>query len=228
MGRRHIYIPAASGFTPPTANLTGHWDASVSSSVHATATRVSQWDDQSGNGNNLLQAVAANQPVYSGTGTSSIITFSNSIGYFMKATFTFNQPETVYLVAKQVTWVGNTYMMDGSSTDKMDIFFRTSSPNFALYAGSFIANNADLTVGSLKVIAAVFNGASSSSSVNDGTKATGNCGANNAGGLTLGSNGNGSGAFGDVAVSEVYAYSAAHDNATQTSMVSYLRTKWGI
>jgi hypothetical protein len=32
----------------------------------------------------------------------------------------------------------------------------------------------------------------------------------------------------NIAVKEILLYNVSHSNATQTSIVSYLRTKWGI
>src|SRR3990167_2139815 len=62
---------------------------------------ASQWADQSGNGNDLLQATGTNQPAYDG---SAILTF-DGIDNFMKCVaFTLNQPEQVSMLFSQVSW----------------------------------------------------------------------------------------------------------------------------
>lgn len=223
----YVGTGAAALPPPPTANLVAHYDASDASSITIT-TGVSKWNDLSGNGNNLLQNVGSKQPTYTGTGTSSIVNFDGSNDDLKTANFTLNQPETIYVVVKQVTWTINRYLTDGSTTDRMDIYDETSTPSIALYAGSSTSVNSGLTLNTVMVVAAVFNGASSSVSVNDNTKATGNVGSNNAGGFTLGSAGSEAGAFSNIGVQEVYIYSAAHSNAQQTAIISYLRAKWGI
>jgi hypothetical protein len=43
-------------------------DASKSASVHLSGSNVTQWDDQSGSGNNVVQATGARQQTYSATG----------------------------------------------------------------------------------------------------------------------------------------------------------------
>lgn len=217
-----------TGFTPPTTSLAAHYDASVAASV-TVATGVSQWADLSGNGYHLLQASAGKQPVYSGSGTTSKITFNGS-SQTLQASFTLTQPTTVYFIAKQVTWPGGTrYLFDGAVANNMIVYQNTASPKIAMYAGGVVGDNSGATIGTMVVITAVFNGASSSLSVNNNTKTTGNAGAAAGAGITVGSIGGAAlGNFSNIEVQEIYIYSAAHSAATQTSMITYLRNKWGI
>lgn len=217
-----------SAYSPPTANMAAHYDASISSSV-TIATGVSQWDDLSGNNRHLLQASGTKQPTYSGSGITSKLIFDGS-NDTMQASWGLTQPTTIYLVAKQVTWPGGTrYLFDGAVANNMIIYQNTSSPRIALYAGAVLGDNAGATIGQMVVITAVFNSTSSSLSVNDNTKVSGNAGAAAGAGITVGSIGGPSlGNFCNMEVQEIYVYSAAHSAATQTSIITFLRSKWSI
>jgi hypothetical protein len=216
-----------SGWAPPATNLKGNWDASISASV-VIGTGVSTWKDQSGNSNDLVQATGGNQPTYSGSGTSSTITFDGTNDY-LSVSFTQSQPTTIYIILDQVTWTSIDPIYDGpAGFASMTLFQYNATPGLSMNGGSLgIVNVGGCTLGTYFVVTCVWNGASSSISINDGTKTTGNCGTTAPGGLILGAFG-GLSSFGNIAVKQVLYYSAAHDATTQTSIISGLRTKWGI
>src|SRR3990167_4278196 len=101
------------------------------------------------------QIVAAGQP--------SVL--FDGVAYNLQATFTLNQPETIILVYKAVSWTVDDYIFDGISTNSMGLFQNKSggggaSPNIALYAGGGSPNSNDLnnaTVGTYHIVAGVFN-----------------------------------------------------------------------
>jgi hypothetical protein len=214
---------------PPPANCVAHYDASHNASVHI-GTGVSQWDDLSGNGHHLLQATGSLQPVYSGSGQTSLVTFDgpSGNGQYMKAgTFTLNQPETVYFVGKQITWISNAKMFDGGSALSVDFNQTGSSPSVGVYAGSGGFGVGILALNTLSVVAIVYNGTSSSITINNGSVNVGNAGTNNAGGFTLGAVQDGTQPA-NVGVQEIYLYNTGHTVIQQTEIVTFLRTKWGI
>jgi len=51
-------------WTPELINTVGWFDASDASTITESSNNVSQWDDKSGNGNNLVQLSSSNQPSY--------------------------------------------------------------------------------------------------------------------------------------------------------------------
>lgn len=168
-----------------------------------------------------------NTSTYTITATQASVFFDDAAHYMKTDPFTLNQPETVYLVAKQVSW-GNRYLHDGNTNNSMVLFQNTASPQLALYAGSFSGNNADATIGSKVVIAELFNGASSALRVNLGTEVTsGDVGAGNAGGFTLGSNPT-PGSFANIQVYEARIYNVAHDAATRANIIHALMSKHGV
>jgi hypothetical protein len=130
----------------------------------------------------------------------------------------------VYLRLNEVTWVAGRDITDGGSNNSM-LVQQTSagaSPQLRLFAGTGgFPNNTDLAVGSYGTITAIFNGASSSLQINSGTAVTGNPGATNPGGLTLGA------AFGttvpsNVQVKEMIVYSTSQSAAQQALIIAYL------
>ena len=149
--------------------------------------------------------------------------------HYMNSTFTLNQPETVYLVAKRISWTVSDGVFDGITQLKMLLNSDPGTPSVALYAGTANAPASSAwTVGSTAVIASVFNGASSSIQVNGGASTTGNPGANNAGGFTLGRRGDVVGTEANFQAYEALIYSVAHDAATRANVIRALMTKWGI
>jgi hypothetical protein len=157
----------------------------------------------------------------------SSLLFDGAAHYMKTAPFTLNQPETVYLVAKQVAW-GNRYLHDGNAGDSMVLFQNTASPQLALYAGAFSGNNSGASIGSKVVITEVFNGATPVLRTNLGTEVTsGDVGAANAGGFTLGSNAGGA-SWANIQVYEVLIYNVAHDAATRANIARALMAKHGV
>jgi len=186
--------------------------------VTVTGSGVSQWDDQSGNSNHLKQATDASRMTLEADG--SIL--GNGIDQFLKAdTFTFTQPETIYILGKQVTWTGSDRFFDGHATNSGTLQQFTASPELRLFAGGVVGNISpplDTDV----IITIVINGASSLIQLNSDTPVTGNAGASNMDGFTLGALGAGTGNFGNIQIKEIVAFSAAHNATTIASNIAYL------
>ncbi len=70
---------------------------------------VSNWADQSGEDNHLLQATGTNQPLWSSTG----VLFDGVDNLMKCVAFTLVQPEMLYLVLKQVSWTSPRYLFSG-------------------------------------------------------------------------------------------------------------------
>jgi len=220
----------AAWFTLPVTNMAAHYDASVGTTV---ATGVSNWADQSGNGRDLIQATAASQPAL---GTDAlgrpIITFDGVNDYLKSAAFTLNQPETIYFVGHQASWTLSDYIYDGNATNTGVLQQGGATPRLRVYAGKidttlYTTANANLAVGANGVDVVVFNGASSSHQINKTAAQTGNAGAANMRGFTLGSKGV-AGNYSNIIVYEVIIYSAAHTAAERDHVISGLMAKYGI
>jgi len=179
---------------------------------------VSQWDDQSGNGNHLLQATGTKQPAYDG---SAIITF-DGVDDFMKCTaFTLNQPEQVMILMNFITASANKYFFDGNEGDSGECQYANPATTIAIFAGGAVSL-ASPSTGSYTVLTGVFNGASSSLALGNGTPATGNAGASNMSGFTIGSRATG-GNPSNIAVKEIIVRNV--DDATiRAADLAYLLT----
>ena len=187
--------------------------------ITVTGAGVSQWADQSGNARHLVQATDAARPALQGD--NSIL--FDGVDDTLKAVFTLNQPCTIYLLFKQVSWTANEYIFDGNVGDSTILRqrFGGASPELAIYAGSGVGNDANLAVDSYGVAIVIFNGASSFLGINSNAGATLDAGTNNPGGFSLASNTFGQ--FSNIQVKEGIIYSAAHDAATRAQVVAYLQ-----
>ncbi len=179
---------------------------------------VSVWADRSGNSRDMAGSVGQ-RPVVQ---TDGSLLF-DGVDDVMKPTgFTLNQPVSVYLLMKQVTWTADDFIIDGDTQDTMVIYQNLTTPRLRAYAGAFSAENANLAVGAYGVVQGVFNGASSVLQVDATTAITGNFGATNPGGITLGAGGSSAIGWSNIQVKEVIVFNAAHSATQREFMRAYL------
>ena len=188
--------------------------------ITETGLGVSQWDDVSGNGNHSKQATDLDRPQKQADGS---ILFDGIRQFLKTDVFTLNQPTTIYLLAKQVTWTNTDRIFDGNAINTGLVLQTGTTPNLAAYAGSFSGQSSDLAVDTYSIITVVFNGASSVLQIDDNTPITGDFGAANMGGFTLGANGSNL-QFGNIQVKEAIGYSAAHDAAKRAKVRAFLQS----
>ena len=148
-------------------------------------TGVARWADQSGNGNDLLQADPAKQPELTATG----VRFNGIDNVLKTAPFTLEQPEFIYAVFKVITWVKDKDLWDGNATFSMMARSVNSSPNISIYAGGFSAANGGLAIDTYGIVRALYNGSESKLQINLNETILENIGTNDAGGFTLGARG---------------------------------------
>jgi len=195
------------------------------SGITVTGSGVSQWDDVSGNGNHLKQGTDANRMTLEADG--SIL--GNGVNQFLKTdAFTLVQPETIYFLGKQVTWTALDAFFDGNAVNtgklRQD---NSSSPSLESYAGVVLPLFGSLPLDTYRVITTIFNGASSLIQANNIAPLTGNAGAANMGGFTLGASGTPD-RYSNIQVKEILIYSEAHDAATRAKVISYLSNIGGL
>lgn len=188
--------------------------------ITSAANAVSNWADQSGLGHNLPQATGASQPTLQSDGT---ILFNGSSHFLKAATFALIQPFSLYLRAKPITWILNRGWTDGDAFNTgPQIFDTTATPTIGLFSGAVGPTGNGAALNQWSSIAGIVNGAASVLNIN-GAESTGNSGASNANGFTLGALGNGTGPA-NIQVAEVILYNVAHDAATRASIIAYLNT----
>jgi hypothetical protein len=230
-----MMMPGRGLFLPVTANLAAWYQAEKGITI---GTGVSAWADQSGNGNTLTQATGANQPAYSATGGSNgtaMVTFDGSNDTMSTAGFTLAQPNTYYLLAKQISWVlGGTFLDGVLPAANNNVVFQVgapgagASPDITFFSGTRIGP-IDPSLGQWCVITAVANGASSEIRLNMAASIAADAGNAfaNPGGITIGSRATPSD-WGNVAFTEFLCYTAAHNTATQDLIIRYLMRRAGL
>lgn len=203
------------------ATLKGDWDFSA-----VAAGAIASHPDLSGNANTIAQGTGARQP----TGVAAVQNGLNVArfdgGDSLSATFTLNQPETVFMVCRITTPALNVYLLDGKNIDSMSVFQSPVAGDLRMYAGAFGTKwTQDWTT--FHVCTFQFNGASSILRVDGTVRATGfNVGAANGGGITIGSqSGSGTGVTGDVG--RTLVYSTALSGANMTTIEAELKALWG-
>lgn len=193
---------------------------------------IATWYDQSGNGDNIVQATEGNQPLYVASGQNDKPTLrldgsnDNLQGAFSGV---LSQPISSVVVAQLDASVVNDhaqrYIYDGENgTYRLILCKNAGSPDkWSMFAGSFVdGGNANAN---WNVWSALFSGASSQFWVNQASQATGNAGTSNLDGLTVGARYNTTERLwkGDIAelVIANAAWSVANRQAAETAAASY-------
>ena len=180
---------------------------------------VSVWADQSGNDRDLLQTTDGARPAKQ---TDGSILFNGADEYLKCVAFTLDQPETVYILGKQVTWTDNDNWSDGEAANSGRVVQNTTTPRIGIFAGvAIVSNLTTLALDTYGALASVFNGASSVLQINGTSGTAGNAGAASLGGFTLAARGDAD-QFGNIQVKEVLIYAAAHDADQRARVISYL------
>lgn len=185
---------------------------------------VSAWGDKSGLSHHLLQAGAdAAKPLWSANG----VLFDGTSDFMKCAAFTLVQPELIYMVFKQVTWTSADYIWDGNANLSGTLIQRTATPNFALYAGGYAADNANLALNTFGIIRALYSGAASKIIINETAPTTGTVTAGTSmGGFTLGSRSDGS-SYSNIEVKEIIIRKIADTAPNEALIYEYLKKKFG-
>lgn len=190
------------------------------------ATGVSQWADQSGNGNHLVQAVGGSQPTVSANALNGqpMITFVNK---FMVSTFTMNQPETIFAVIRQTAWSLNNFIYDGTTDLTVRLVQSAVTPELVGSADLLLAPDANLGIGTAGLSTFIVNGASSVYQVNSLTEVAGDAGADVAGGITLGARATGLNNA-SFQIAELIIMAAVATATERASVRAYSQARYGV
>lgn len=183
---------------------------------------VSQWGDKSGNGHHLIQATGSQQPSVELDGSFLF----DGVDDFMKAApFALNQPFTMYILFRQLTFSVSEYICDGDTPGTVFLRQQATSPDIGSFAGMNLGPLTTLSLGADGVVVAVYNGASSVLQLNNDTPILGNAGTNNLNGFTLGARADG--VFNtNIRVKAILTYGAAHDASQRKTIVDYLNDRY--
>lgn len=148
---------------------------------------VTTWFDQSGNGRDLTQTTATDQPriVNAGVletlnGKPSIYNYGTTTSSGKKMTVSFgvtlSQPNTIFNLGSNNFLTGGGYVMDGIAVSNRHIISALSSTQMYMNAGSSLVLNYSPNSNTQRLLYNRFNTTSSSIAVNNGTATNGNAG----------------------------------------------------
>jgi len=184
-------VTTAASVALGTTGLTANFAVGtyVNDNVYTALTRLSQVNDQSGNGHHLVQATGANQFALStmtvtGVPKGQPAFHPNGATCFMTASgFTLTNPFTVYSVAKLTSQASIRTLFSGSSGNNIFLYSNTGT-TMAINAGAQIS--ASVTATNPHVYGAIFNGGSSALRVDGASAVSGAAGSNSPTSFTLG------------------------------------------
>ncbi len=194
---------------------------------------VSTWADESGNGNDVTQSNAQEKPTYQTNELNGlpVVNFTPTGGggtkEFLRRTFSspLAQPGTVFVVVRSQSTTDSGKIFDGVGSGRWLI--QPSGGTWQIFAGSTVLSGGTADT-NWHVFSLIFNGASSEVFVDGVSTITGNPGAANFDGITLGGD-NGSGTSpltGDEA--EVIIYNSALGTTDRQTVEAYLASKYAL
>ena len=183
---------------------------------------VSAWHSKGVADRPLLQATGTNQPLWVSPGT---IRFDGIDNFLKTAAFTWNQPEMIYIIVKQITWTSLDTIFDGNSTSYFRLYQNTLSPNMSFISGgAVISTDPDLTLNEWGIIRVLASGANSKIITNNNIAITGNAGKWAAGGFTLGTRGNTTGNYSNIEVKDIVCCDQ-DDAANEAEIYAFLLSR---
>jgi hypothetical protein len=233
----HFRNRRRSSFTPATLTGVLVWlkadagtfqDSALTTPATADAAPVGGWVDQSGSGNDLLQATAGLRPTLQ-TGeldTRPVIRFDGSDD-FLEATFgaASAQPNHLFIVVKQLAADPGVSTVFDSSTANGQRLYAADADTYEMFAGGS-GPTRDFGTTDFMLIEALFTGAGSTLIIDGGAAGTGNPGAGTLAGLCLGAAGGGGGGFSNQDVAEVLAVGDPVTGDNLTNLRSYFATRF--
>ena len=185
---------------------------------------VSQWDDQSGEGNHFKQAVDANRMTKEADGS----VLGNGVDQFLQTdAITLNQPTEIFILVNPITWTSTDRIFDGRTNNGGTLQQSGTTPQLRMLSVSTALGNISPVLNIYSVIMTVFNSTSSILQLNNDSPVTGDAGAGSMGGFTLGANGSLS-QFGNAQVKELAVYDATLDAASRLQIINYLARVGGL
>lgn len=220
MNPRAILAAGSPPVDIPTANLYAYFKKNVG--ITSSGGLVSQWDDQSGNGRHIVQAVGTNQPALQGDGT---ILFDGVDNFLRNGAVNHTPPITSYCRFKAPTWTVNdrVHAMNGSGDYSLQQLNVT--PTLRMTNGGPTDLSPALALGTYGTVTCVFDGASSiiQLDTNAGVATTNNnVGADTR--MTIGSTATGAANWGNIQVIAWAIYLTSHNQATRDSIATILNS----
>lgn len=145
--------------------------------------------------------------------------------YLKSLAYTLNQPTTVIILCRQVSYTLSDTIFDGFVANGLMLKQQGGAGGILQYSGVELQNTTKTNIGTLDVITACYNNPNSFTKINTLAKVTGITGINNAGGFTLGANGN-NGNNSNLQIYDVVIYKEALSDAMINRVMAYWRGKF--
>lgn len=224
-----LYAPssAAAAFSPLDLTPALWVDASDAATITLNVTRVSQWNDKSGNNRHLLQATSGNQPLFVAGGLNGldVVHFDlTTRGMKTSAATGLAAPFGVCMAVRWITATANGYLFDSQATNADVLISGITTTSMRMYAGTALSA-VGLSAPETMCISAKFNGASSELRKNGSTFASGAAGANAFELATVGNNSSLNSPCLAYIGEAIWWASPTAQNFTDVE--AYIKAKWG-
>jgi len=184
--------------------------------------KVSAWGDKNGQINAIiLQADTAKQPTLEADGLG----FDGIDDFMQSNAFALSQPTSLFVVFKQRSWDLDSCILDGNTIGSGSLVQNATSPGTRAYAGAFSLEPNSLELDEWGIVKIVFNGASSKLQIDRMIPYTGDFGAGNMGGITIGAYGNGTFSS-DIVVKAIITRPAVLLSSEEESIYAYLQNRY--
>ena len=185
-------------------------------------TAISQWDDMSGTDNHLDMSNTTFQPKY--LSTPDRVSFDGGYQYMAVASFVYSQPNIVYVVWKQVSYVTNDFLMRFRSSPMVKLTQKTNANTIS--ATSLFYSTDEPTADTWVIQRFVWNGSSSKIQLNVNDAVTGDVGIGDFSYFRLPDIDNNVAA--ELEIREIIIRNANDSDATQANIMGYLNSKYSI
>jgi hypothetical protein len=229
-----VVTPQVTGDAPPvTAGLQLWFDANQE--AYADGAAVTKWTDRSGFGRNLTafdssaaatfrRSAVNGRPAVEFNGSSSLLKTYGS-------TFTIAQPDTYFIVYKQLD-PGEAYIYDSTNSAVRQLLGRGPFTDIEMYADvDLVVNAYTFPFASYELWAGTYNGNASTLYKNGNLMATGRSGASGMQGFTVGALST-SAQYGYLyshsLVAEILWYSGSLSTADRTAVTNWLKARYAL
>lgn len=227
--------PRATGFDPKSiTGLYAWYDAADASSITLNGSNISQWNDKSGNGRNVVQGTAINQPAYVTNGINgkpAVAPDGVNDSLSLSAAVTGFTPKYIVGVFKPITDNGGPYVKVGGDSDGIGIGQGTGTQDtngysiIALHEGVSWRNSGIAMTQNAGVIISYEYESALFRSYPYGSADLADVGFVNATNIRIGGY---SFRFTDGYVGEVLIYTRVLSSTERPRVERYLGSKWGI
>lgn len=170
------------------SDLSTLWqDAAGTTPVTSDSDPVGRIDDKSGNGRHATQGTAGSRPLYHVSGGVHWLEFDGTDDG-LQAAFSISQPFERISAIRQLSWTAGDQVYGGVTANAGTLYQVNVSPQLVFFDGTFAVYNSDADMDEDAIVTELHDGASSTSTINRGTPATGDPGTDAPGGITIGNN----------------------------------------